>query len=94
MTREEFISAVLNEVDRAYRKHGKEPWGRHEFYGIITEEFREMEAEIFKGGSVPFNPYEFVKEITHVAAMCLRYVETGDRYTGTIFPAESPGDAK
>ena len=56
MTREEFISAVLNEVDRAYRKHGKEPWGRHEFYGIITEEFREMEAEIFKGGSVPFNP--------------------------------------
>ena len=84
MTREEFVSAVLNEVDRAYQKHGRYQWGRHEFYGVIAEEFREMESEIFKGGSVPFNPEAFVKGIVQVAAMCLRYVETGDRYSGNV----------
>ena len=84
MTREVFMSAVLNEVDKAYQKHGREPWGRHEFYGVIAEEFREMETEIFRGGSVPFNPDEFTKEILHVAAMCLRYCETGDRYNGPV----------
>lgn len=67
---------IADELDRAYSKHGAEPWGRHEFYGILKEEFNELETAIFKD-----EPMEnVVKELVQVAAMCFRYFETGDRY--------------
>ena len=86
MTRDEFFLFVTAEIDKAYRKHGRHPWGRHEFLGVITEEFREMEVEIFKGGSVPFDRTALQREIIQVAAMCLRYLETGDRYLDKAKP--------
>lgn len=79
MTRVELIDAVYAELDRAYAKHGREQWGRHEFYGILTEEYRELEEAIFTDA-----PQErVIAELVQVAAMCFRYFETGDRYRGT-----------
>src|ERR1051326_6951069 len=59
--------AIVTEIDRAYVKHGMEQWSRHEFYGIIKEEFEEMQEEIFKGGRIPYDPRECEKEIIQVA---------------------------
>ena len=78
MTRSEIFDAISKELDRAYSKHGRSPWQRHQFYGIITEEFKEMEAEIFKGGTIPFDEESMKKEIIQVASMCFRYLETGN----------------
>jgi len=79
MDRERLIEMICEELDEAYDLHGNEKWGRHEFFGIITEEFEEMKAEIFKGGHTPFDKDRLQKEIIQVAAMCMRYLETGDR---------------
>jgi len=87
MTRQEVITAIESEVDRAYHKHGRDPWGRHEFYGVIMEEIVEMQDEIFKGGTIPFDRNKMIEEIISVAAMCLRYLETGDRYLDAEQPA-------
>jgi hypothetical protein len=84
-TREKIFKAIATELDRAYIKHGREKWVRHQFYGIIKEEFREMEDEIFKGGRVPFVKEDCEREIIHVAAMCFRYLETGDRNDAPAF---------
>ena len=74
--RSAFWSAVRDEVDRAYVKHGSEPWGRHEFYAILLEEVEETWDAIKCDA-----PQEIVLgELVQVAAMCLRYWETGDRY--------------
>jgi hypothetical protein len=73
-----FFNAVIAEVERAYRKHGDDPWGRHEFYAIAKEEFEEMWDTIKRDRPDP----ELLKELVSVAAMCLRYWETGDRYRG------------
>jgi len=76
--RRQFIASMLVELDHAYAKHGAEPWGRHEFYGVLKEEFDEI-WEAIKSDA----PIEFVlKEVVEVAAMCLRYAETPDRYMG------------
>lgn len=74
--RMDFMERITNEVDRAYEKHGDAQWGRHEFYGVILEEFDEMWDAIKDDepqGRV-------IEELVQVAAMCLRYYETGDRY--------------
>lgn len=76
--REQFWLAVWNEVDHAYAKHGREPWGRHEFYAIMLEEVDEVWDEI--KADTPTR--DVLKEVVQVAAMCLRYAETGDRYRG------------
>ena len=76
MTREEFVRALLSEVDRAYHKHGREQWGRHEFYAVMLEEVDEVWGDIKKDAPME----HLVEEIIQVAAMCLRYLETGDRY--------------
>lgn len=74
--RADFLARIVSEVDRAYTKHGDLQWGRHEFYGIIAEEFDEMWDDIKSDA-----PQESVeKELVQVAAMCLRYFETRDRY--------------
>ncbi len=72
------MAAVRGELDHAYRKHGRDPWGRHEFYAILLEEVEELWAEIKADA-----PQEKVlAELRQVAAMCFRYAETGDRYRG------------
>lgn len=74
--RARFVSEITREVDRAYRKHGDAQWGRHEFYGVIKEEFDEL-WDAIKDDEPQERVYE---ELIQVAAMCLRYYETRDRY--------------
>lgn len=74
--RQGFQILVEDEVDRAYKKHGAAQWGRHEFYGVIKEEIDEM-WDAIKDDEPQERVYE---ELIQVAAMCLRYYETRDRY--------------
>lgn len=76
--RAQFWRAVCAEIDHSYAKHGREPWGRHEFYAIMREEVDEVWDEIKGDTPTP----DLLKEVVQVAAMCLRYSETGDRYRG------------
>ncbi|HVE25404.1 MAG TPA: hypothetical protein VNC22_08375 [Sporichthya sp.] len=71
-----FIAEVEAELDRAYAKHGDGLWGRHEFYGILKEEVDELWDAI--KADAPREQLMF--ELRQVVAMCVRYVETGDRY--------------
>ena len=41
MTRANIIAEIELELDRAYSKHGRGLWGRHEFYGVLKEEVDE-----------------------------------------------------
>lgn len=66
---------VATELDRAYDKHGTAPWSRHEFYAILKEEVDELWDEIKRDGSKD----DLQSEIIQVAAMCFRFLETGDR---------------
>lgn len=76
--REELMRNIASELDHAYAKHGRDPWGRHEFFAILKEEVDELWDEIKADA-----PTERVlQELTQVAAMCFRYAETGDRYRG------------
>lgn len=76
--RDGITSQISEELDKAYRKHGAEQWGRHEFYAILKEEVDEL-WDAIKGDE----PQERVlEEAIDVAAMCFRYMETGDRYRG------------
>lgn len=68
----EFFRRVEAELKRAYAKHGREPWGRHEFYGILLEEVDELWADV--KADAPFEQLE--RELVQVAAMCFRYFET------------------
>lgn len=61
------------ELDRAYAKHGKEPWSRHEFYAILLEEVEELWDDIKADSPL----HVVLKELVQVAAMCQRYAETG-----------------
>lgn len=69
------LGLIENEIERAYAKHGREPWSRHEFYGILLEEVEELWADIKRDG--PSAALE--AEIVQIAAMCVRYCETGRR---------------
>lgn len=83
--RERFINAMMAELRHAYEKHGSDPWGRHEFYGVLLEEVDELWDAIKKD-----DPIENVlKEAMQVAAVCLRYAETPDRYRG-VHPLPLP----
>lgn len=73
-----FFAAIERELDHAYRKHGREPWGRHEFYAILQEEVDELWDAIKKDEP----PDRIRDEMVQVAAMCFRFFETGDRYAG------------
>jgi NTP pyrophosphatase (non-canonical NTP hydrolase) len=85
--REALMTAIAAELDRAYAKHGREPWGRHEFYAILLEEVDEL-WDAIKGDE----PQERVHaELRQVAAMCFRYFETGDRYRRAENEAASGG---
>lgn len=71
-----FLEAIQAELDHAYKKHGKELWGRHEFYGILKEEVDELWDIIKADGSSG----DLTDELIQVAAMCLRYYETGNKH--------------
>ena len=75
-TRGDIQRAIERELEHAYAKHGRERWGRHEAYAIILEELEEA-WEAIKSDA----PSADVQaELVQVAAMCYRYLETGDRY--------------
>lgn len=68
---------ISAEINRAYAKHGQAQWGRHEFYGIILEEVDEVWDDI--KADAPTDQLE--KEIIQVAAMCVRFLESGCKYS-------------
>lgn len=76
MPRELIEGLIHDELDRAYRKHGSERWGRHEFYAILKEEVDELWDAIKADEDLS----HVIEEAIDVAAMCFRYLETGDRY--------------
>lgn len=91
---------LVEEIDRAYAKHGRLQWSRHGVYGVLLEEFEEsMEAfrfrflvprqirRIWRNIRSDRDQAELRKEIIQLAAVCFRYLETGDRYRE---PAETP----
>jgi len=70
------VHEVIEALEHAYRKHGYEKWGRHEFYAILKEEVDELWDTIKND-----EPLENVhKEAVQVAAVVLRFMETGERY--------------
>lgn len=73
--RDEFDERVNEEVNSAEFKHGYAKWGRHEFYGILLEEVDELWETIKK--NEPRDRLE--AELIQVAAVCLRYFESGER---------------
>ena len=76
MLRRHITEAISAELDRAYAKHGRGQWGRHEFYGILKEEVDELWDAIKAD-----EPQERVREeAIQVAAMVFRYLENADRY--------------
>lgn len=79
--RARFIAAVLDQLDHAYSKHGSELWSRHEFYGILKEEVDEVFDNIKQNGSKE----DLIAEMIQVAATCLRYAESLDRYSKQPF---------
>ena len=80
LDRQDIFIAVADELYRAYNKHGKEKWGRHEFYAILEEEVDEVWDLIKRDRPLT----DVVPEIIQVMAVCVRYLETGDRYRGII----------
>jgi hypothetical protein len=71
---EQLSEEIIAELERAISGHGKIRV-THEAYGIIAEEFREFETEVFK------NPRKHLealpnmrKELIQVAAMCMRAI--------------------
>lgn len=73
--RQELFQKLGRELDRAYAKHGRAQWSRHEFYGILLEEVDELWDNIKTDKPQPL----VEEELLHVAAMCFRYFETRDR---------------
>lgn len=74
--RNEFFDRIVAELNRAYAKHGAPQWGRHEFYGVMLEEVDEVWEAVKH--DLPQSHLE--DEMVQVAAMCVRYFETRDRY--------------
>ena len=81
--RAKLMERIANELDRAYTKHGREQWSRHEFYAIMREEVDEVWDDI--KSDAPQEQLE--KEVVQVAAMCFRYYETRDRNREPVSPA-------
>lgn len=74
----QFLAAMMAELDHAYAKHGALSWSRHEFYGVVKEEVDELWDAIKRD-----EPMEnVIKEAMQIAAVCLRFVETPERYRG------------
>lgn len=81
-----FMQLVHEELERAYAKHGRDPWGRHEFYAILLEEVDEL-WDAIKANRPDADVHA---EMVQVAAMCFRFWETGDRYAVQKEPEAHP----
>lgn len=68
--------ALMTEVEvyRAESLHGTAPWGRHEFYGILAEEFQEVQKAVFENQSDD----ELLTEIIQVMAVCARFLSQSE----------------
>ncbi len=75
-THERFLEHVEAELAAAYEKHGREKWSRHEFAAILREEFEELWDAVKTDSPLT----DVVAEAAQVVAVCIRFVETGDRY--------------
>lgn len=76
----ELIWQVLNEWGRARKKFP--PFNSaHEGYAVLLEEVRELEAEVFKGGTEPRSAQAMYDEAIQVAAMGLRFADEPGRGT-------------
>lgn len=71
--RKELVTKISAELDRAYAKHGRKQWSKHEFYGVLLEEVDELWNDI--KSDTPQS--QVLEELVQVAAMCFRYYETG-----------------
>lgn len=87
ITREQFFKAMSDELDYAYKKHGKALWGRHEFSSILREEVDEAWDDVKADAPTE----QLLAEVVQIAAMCLRYAETGDRTRGEHPPITPRG---
>ena len=83
--RQEIFSAIEAELDHAYAKHSSAPWSRHEFYGILKKEVDELWDDIKSDAKQE----DVVAEALQVAAMAIRYLETGDTRRGEYPPIPS-----
>lgn len=64
---------IFNEVLRAKGLFPNNFINQHEAYGVLTEEYKELEAEIFKNQKV-YDLDNQRKEATQLAAMCVRLI--------------------
>lgn len=87
--RRELLSRISKELDHAYDKHGRQQWGRHEFYAILKEEVDELWDAIKRDDPQPY----VIQEAIQIAAMVFRYYETGDRYREPTLIDETENDA-
>lgn len=71
-SREQVQDTIDTELKRAYTKHGRERWSRHEFYAILLEEVDELWDAIKRDGPSS----DVYAEVIEVAAMCFRFLET------------------
>jgi NTP pyrophosphatase (non-canonical NTP hydrolase) len=76
LTRDDVLEMVTHAMGHAYWKHGYEKWGRHEFYGILKEEVDELWDAI----KADEDTIKIRREALQVIQVCIRYLETGDRY--------------
>lgn len=51
--RRAIVEAISKELDRAYSKHGRAQWGRHEFYAILKEEVDAAPAATASPSATP-----------------------------------------
>ncbi len=80
MTTNQIAQGIIIELERAYNKYGKDPWGRHEFYAILKEEVDELWDAIKSDAPQT----QITTEAIQVAAMVFRYLEIGNRYAKPI----------
>jgi len=85
--RQEIFKKIEYELIKAYDKHGRELWSRHEFYGVLKEEVDEA-WDAIKADAAGFL---LEQELIQVAAMVVRFLETGDRYNPEPWGRRAPG---
>ena len=77
--RQIIVARILQQLENAYIKHGRDRWTPHEAIGILREEFEEA-WEAVKSN---LTWAELEVEILQVAMCCIRYLETEPRFDVT-----------
>jgi len=73
----DIITDVEAELARATARHGPMQ-SAHEGIAVIEEEFLELRAEVFKGGSEARSWPAMREEAIQLAAMAIRFVHDGE----------------